>query len=100
MHPSSPRAGEWADPNYAIPGWRVLGPDESPQPGDVVAQPRDYPNGASGHVMIVGPNNTFMGVGRPEYNRAPEKIESIPKKNIIVDPPAKGPLLYRRFVGR
>jgi hypothetical protein len=99
-HPSSPRAGEWADPNYAIPGWRVLGPDEPPQPGDVVAQPRDYPNGASGHVVIVGPNNTFIGVGRPEYEQAPEKIESVPKKDIIVDPPAKGPLLYRRYIRR
>jgi hypothetical protein len=99
-HKSSPRAGEWADPNYAIPGWRVLGPDEPPQPGDVVAQPKDYPNGASGHAMIVGPNDTFMGVGRPEYEGAPEKIESIPKKDNIVDLPAKGPLLYRRYIGR
>jgi len=24
-------AGEWTDPNYAIPGWRVLGPDEPPR---------------------------------------------------------------------
>jgi len=50
--------------------------------------------------MIVGPNNTFMGVGPPEYPGAPEKIESIPKKDDIVDPPAKGPLLYRRYIGR
>jgi len=95
-----PGAGQWGDPSYAIPGWRALGPDEPPQPGDVVAQPRDYPDGASGHAMIVGPNNTFIGVGEPEYEGAPEKIESVPKKDIIVVPPAKGPLLYRRFVGR
>jgi hypothetical protein len=95
-----PGAAQWADPSYAIPGWRVLGPDESPQPGDVVAQAKDYANGATGHVTTVGPNNTFVGVGRPEYEQAPEKIESVPKKDIIVDPPAKGPLLYRRFVGR
>jgi hypothetical protein len=31
---------------------------------------------------------------------APEKIEVVPKKDIIVDPPAKGPLLYRRYIGR
>jgi hypothetical protein len=98
-HPSPPSAGQWADPSYKIPGWRVLGPDESPQPGDVVAQPRDYRD-ASGHVMIVGPSNTFMGVGQPEYPKAPEKIESVPKKDIIVEPPAKGPLLYRRYIGR
>jgi hypothetical protein len=95
-----PGAAQWADPSYAIPGWRVLGPDESPQPGDVVAQAKDYANGATGHVTTVGPNNTFVGVGRPEYEQAPEKIESVPKKDIIVDPPAKGPLLYRRFIGR
>lgn len=102
-HPSSPRAGEWADPDYAIPGWRVLGPDEPPQPGDVVAQPGDFPNGASGHVMIVGPNNTFVGVGPPEHPEIPtdpERIENIPKKDDIVAGHAKGPLLYRRFVGR
>jgi hypothetical protein len=43
-----PGAAQWADPSYAIPGWRVLGPDESPQPGDVVAQAKDYANGATG----------------------------------------------------
>jgi hypothetical protein len=48
----------------------------------------------------VGPNNRFIGVGPPEYEHAPEKIESIPKKDNIVTLPAKGPLLYRRFVGR
>jgi hypothetical protein len=40
--------------------------------------------------MIVGPNNTFMGVGEPEHPEIPgdpEKIESVPKKDIIVDPP-------------
>ena len=82
-----------------IRGWRVLGPDESPQPGDVVAQPRDYSD-ATGHVVIVGPNNTFIGVGRPEYPTAPEKIVSLPKNDNIVDLPAKGPLLYRRYIGR
>jgi hypothetical protein len=98
-HPSPPSAGQWANPSYAIPGWRVLGPDEAPQPGDVAAQAGNYSD-ATGHVMIVGPNNTFMGVGKPEHPHAPEKIESVPKKDIIVEPPAKGPLLYRRYVGR
>jgi len=66
----------------------------------VVAQAKDYANGATGHVVIVGPNNTLVGVGRPEYPTAPEKIESVPKKDIIVKFPAEGPLVYRRFVGR
>ena len=91
-----PFAGQWADASYAIPGWRVLGPDESPQPGDVAAQPGNYSD-ATGHVVIVGPNNTFIGVGQ---STKPERIESIPKKDNIVTLPAKGPLLYRRFVGR
>jgi hypothetical protein len=102
-HPSSPRAGEWADPNYAIPGWRVLGPEEPPQPGDVVAQPREFSNGASGHVMIVGPNDTFIGVGEPDHpeiKKDPERIRSIPTKDDIVHGHAKGPLLYRRYIGR
>ena len=94
-----PTAGQWADPSYAIPGWRVLGPDESPQPGDVAAQPRDYSD-ATGHVVIVGPHNTFIGVGSPPYAGAPERIESGSKKDIIVRAPAKGPILYRRYVGQ
>jgi hypothetical protein len=101
-HPSPPSAGQWADPSYKIPGWRALGPGESPQPADVAAQPGNYSD-ATGHVVIVGPNNTFIGVGPPEHPEIPgdpEKIESIPKKDNIVTPPAKGPLLYRRFVGR
>ena len=101
-HPSPPSAGQWANPSYAIPGWRVLGPGESPQPGDVAAQPGNYSD-ATGHVVIVGPNNTFIGVGQPEHPEIPgypEKIESTPKKDNIVTLPAKGPLLYRRFVGR
>jgi hypothetical protein len=65
----------------------------------VAAQPGNYSD-ATGHVVIVGPNNTFIGVGPREYKHAPEKIESIPKKDNIVTLPAKGPLLYRRFVGR
>lgn len=40
---------------------------------------RDYSD-ATGHVVIVGPNNTFIGVGSPPYDGAPEKIESGPKR--------------------
>ena len=77
-------AENWADPSFAIPRWRVLSSGESPQPGDVVGQRIQWPNGATGHVMIVGPNANFLGVGESE------KIESV----------AANPLLYRRFVGR
>ncbi|MGA8013971.1 MAG: CHAP domain-containing protein [Candidatus Acidiferrales bacterium] len=50
----APLAGEWADPNTHIPGWRVLGPNETPQPGDVAAY--KLPGGGtsfSGHSGIV-----------------------------------------------
>ncbi|MEO8404594.1 MAG: DUF6443 domain-containing protein [Chitinophagaceae bacterium] len=52
---SPPTAKQWADPNYAIPNWRVLQPGESPEPGDVVAQQIDYTD-ATGHVGIVVAN--------------------------------------------
>ncbi len=32
-----PLASEWADSRTPISGWRVLGPNETPQPGDVAA---------------------------------------------------------------
>jgi hypothetical protein len=60
----------WADPSFAIPGWRVLSSGESPQPGDVVGQRIQWPNGATGHVMIVGPNANFIGVGGAKRLRA------------------------------
>jgi len=89
-------AANWADPSFAIPAWRVLSSGESPQPGDVVAQRIQWPNGATGHVMIVGPNATFIGVGKSE------KIESVAPKmlgGIYPDPDAHpgGLLVYRRY---
>jgi|GEM_PF-3146699 len=51
-----PSAGMWADPNFDIPNWRVLGPDEQPQAGDVVAEQISYYLHASGHVGIVAGN--------------------------------------------
>jgi hypothetical protein len=50
-----PTAGQWADPNYQIPGWVVLKPGETPQPGDVVAEKINYTD-ATGHVGIVVDN--------------------------------------------
>src|SRR6202042_3722885 len=48
-----PTAENWADPSFAIPGWRVLSSGESPQPGDVVGQRIQWPNGATGHAARV-----------------------------------------------
>ena len=84
-----PTAENWADPSFATPGWRVLSSGESPQPGDVVGQRIQWPNGATGHVMIVGPNANFIGVG------ASEKIESVAAKMMGKDQPG-GLLVYRR----
>jgi hypothetical protein len=83
-------AANWADPAFAIPGWRVLSSGESPQPGDVVGQRIQWPNGATGHVMIVGPNANFIGVGESE------KIESVAAKMMGKDKPG-GLLVYRRY---
>ena len=85
-----PLAGNWADPTFAIPGWRVLSSGESPQPGDVVGQRIQWPNGATGHVMIVGPNANLIGVGESE------KIESVAAKMMGKDKPG-GLLVYRRY---
>jgi hypothetical protein len=76
-----PTAANWADPSFAIPGWRVLSSGESPQLGDVVGQRIQWPNGATGHVMIVGPNANFIGVGESE------KIESVAAKIMGKDQP-------------
>jgi len=88
--PYPPTAENWADPSFVIPGWRVLSSGEIPQPGDVVGQRIQWPNGATGHVMIVGPNATFLGVGESE------KIESVAAKMMGKNQPG-GLLVYRRY---
>jgi len=95
-NPYPPLAENWADPSFVIPGWRVLSSGEIPQPGDVVGQRIQWPNRATGHVMIVGPNATFIGVGESE------KIESVAPKmmgGIYPSPRARpgGLLVYRRY---
>lgn len=44
-------AGQWADPNFDIPGWRMLGVGEAPMAGDIMATRVRYSN-ASGHVGV------------------------------------------------
>jgi RHS repeat-associated protein len=49
-----PLASEWADPKLRIDNWRVLGPAEAPQPGDVAAYKIIPPSpGATGHSGII-----------------------------------------------
>lgn len=105
-----PTADQWADPKYKIPHWRVLGKEEKPKAGDVVAQQISYRD-ASGHVMIVGPNNTVIGTGGrgpggPNRSFGPNgdtygphgTIERIPMPATLGPPglPA-GPLVFRRY---
>ena len=96
LHFYPPLAGEWADPDYKIPGWRVLGQDETPAAGDVVAQRLAYSD-ASGHVMIVGPDNTVVGTG--DSTSSPHgTIEHIPMPDYLGRADlARGPKVFRRW---
>jgi hypothetical protein len=49
-----PRAGDWADRYTKIKNWRVLKPNEEPQPGDVAAFPLQGGGSSySGHTGII-----------------------------------------------
>ncbi len=51
-----PLAGQWADPDAEIPGWKVV---TEPKPGDVAAIRQNYSD-ASGHVAIVSGDETTV----------------------------------------
>lgn len=56
-----PVAGEWANKKANIPGWRVLGPDEKPAPGDVAAVHIQNPHfAATGDSAIVVKRGTGL----------------------------------------
>jgi hypothetical protein len=48
-------AADWANSKFKIDNWRVLGPGESPQAGDVAAYKENFSN-ATGHSAIVTGN--------------------------------------------
>jgi hypothetical protein len=99
FHVYPPTAEQWADPNYFIPGFRVLGPNEAPEPGDVVAQKLGYSD-ATGHVMIIGSHHDFIGTGN-SGNGPHGTIEDIPfRDNLGPAEIARGPLVFRRWVGQ
>lgn len=97
-NPSPPGSNQWADPNYKIPGWIVLGPADSAEPGDVVAQSAHFRD-AFGHVMIVGFNDTFVGTQDGDFVPIQGIVGRIKRKENIVGPTATGPLVFRRYVG-
>ena len=96
--PYPPLAGQWADPNYTIKNWRMLSTDETPLLGDVAAERIDYRAGGTGHVMIVGEDNTFIGTGSPPGHEG--TIEQIPARTYLGSNPntPHGPIVYRRWV--
>jgi len=66
----APLAGEWANSKLNIPGWRVLGPNETPAPGDVAAvHISNVHQGATGHVGIVAldPSGRLSAVAQGDH---------------------------------
>lgn len=97
-HP--PRADQWADPNFVIPGWTPLAAGNLPEAGDVAAQGANFTD-AFGHVMIVGTGNTLVGTVDGQNIEPQGVVARIPMKQDIV--PVKlrtGPILFRRFTGK
>jgi hypothetical protein len=99
-----PAAGDWPNPSYDIPNWRILDSTEKPEPGDIIAQKINYGD-ASGHVMIVADKNFVIGTGdsATDANGKPLPHGSI---EYIPMPPALGPTrlvagpeVFRRFTG-
>ena len=95
-----PRPDQWADRNYAIPGWVALPPGQLPEPGDVAAQAAHFLN-ASGHAMIVGTGNTLVGTVDGRDVSPQGVVARVPMKQYIVPPQvADGQIVFRRFVGK
>ncbi|MCG8557633.1 MAG: RHS repeat-associated core domain-containing protein, partial [Proteobacteria bacterium] len=95
-----PSARQWADPQFNIPGWRVLGPGETPMGGDVVAQRIHYSD-AGGHVAIVSSRRGPSGPG-PTYIGTADRgiIRERPLGKTLARPGVQaGPLTYRRWTG-
>jgi hypothetical protein len=92
--PRPPLAAEWADPRVAISGWRVLGPNETPQPGDVAAYKLTgggiYYSGHSGVVVSLDPDGTVHAIAA--HN---DKVGPDDKFN----PTREHPATFRRYIG-
>jgi hypothetical protein len=83
-----PLAGQWADPNVEILGWKVV---TDPQPGDVAAEAHDCLGCDSGHVGIVISANQTVSAS------------TVDNKVVANDwgfrPDQKGHVVFRRYVG-
>ncbi|MEQ1742476.1 MAG: SpvB/TcaC N-terminal domain-containing protein [Candidatus Nitrotoga sp.] len=89
----STSAAQWANPDFDVPEWRVLGPKEKPQPGDVAVRVNllgDVDERA-GHVGIVVDAGKTISVAHgknvhiSEWGFRPEE--------------QKDPTVFRRYVG-
>lgn len=84
-------AGQWADPNYNIPGWQVVG---SPQAGDIVAISANFSN-ATGHVGIM--------ISSTESIYAAHNLVKISdfgsSSRHFVNYPGNNGYVYRRYIG-
>ena len=92
-----PTAGQWADPNFKLKGWKVV---SNPRRGDVVAYRYNYSD-ATGHVAIVGANarairysvgtsGTFNSIAKTEFGFS-SSTHYLPQGAKYV---------YRRYVGQ
>jgi CHAP domain len=89
--PRPPLAAEWADPRTPIPGWRALGPNETPQPGDVAAYK------LPGHATYTGHSGIVTGVD------ANDTVHAIAAHGNLVGPDDKFQrvrgVTFRRYTG-
>lgn len=84
-------AGQWADPNYNVPGWQIV---NSPQAGDVVAIGANFSD-ASGHVGIMISPKQSIYAGDKQI-----KISDFGyNKSHYVNYPGNNGYVYRRYIG-
>jgi len=95
-----PFAGQWADPNYQIPGWYVLGPGNIPQRGDVVSFGRPDWTTSTGHVAIVTGTSKDPHVYGLTTGTS-STVNKIAKTNFGFDPAlsSTAPYVFRRYIG-
>jgi RHS repeat-associated protein len=87
-----PIAAQWNDPNYNIPGWRVLNSNETPMPGDVVS----YVASDINHVAIVTGDRKATGTNYRDDPNNP----AIRENDFGFRPEHEGNVTFRRWEGR
>jgi hypothetical protein len=95
--PRPPTAGEWAEASVVIPNWRVLGPNEKVQAGDVAAYTLpggggDF-TGHSGIVTSVDANGVVHGIAAHYDKVGPDDKFQTPT------PTSQHQVTYRRYTG-